>query len=61
MPDLPFPWCIYEKNQPKAARCVLITDRSWGIENGLNNFLTAVESSSVITDPQEFKDIGVCP
>ena len=23
---------------------------------GLNNFLTAVESSSVITDPQEFQD-----
>ena len=46
-----------EENQSKAARCGRITDQAWGIENGLNNFLTAVESTSVITtDPQEFQD-----
>ena len=56
MANLLFPWCIYEENQSKAARWVLITDRSWGIENGLNNFLTAVESSNVNINPQEFKD-----
>ena len=56
MSDLPFPWCIYEENQSKAARYGRITDRSWGIENGLNNFLTAVESSSVITNPREFQN-----
>ena len=56
MSDLPFPWCIYEENQSRAARYDRITDRSWGIEKGLNHFLTAVESSSVITDPQEFQN-----
>ena len=56
MSDLPFPWNIYKENQSKAARCGRITDRFWGIENGLNSFLTTVESSSGITDPQEFQN-----
>ena len=56
MYDLPFPWNIYKENQSKAARCGRITDRVWGIENGLNSFLTTVESSSGITDPQEFQN-----
>ena len=47
MADLPFPWCIYAEHQSKAAACGRITDRSWGIENGLTNFLTAVESGSI--------------
>jgi len=55
MADLPFPWCIYAEHQSTAARCGRITDRSWGIENGLTNFLTAVESSSVPANPEEFR------
>jgi hypothetical protein len=53
MAELPFPWCIYAEHQSKAATCSRITDRSWGIENGLNNFLTAVESSSVPNNKEE--------
>ena len=56
MPNLSFSWNIYKENQSKAARCGRITDRSWGIENGLNSFLTAVESCSAFTDPQEFQN-----
>ena len=56
MSSLLFPWSIYRENQSKAARCNRITNRFWGIENGLNNFLTAVASSSDITDPQEFQN-----
>jgi hypothetical protein len=47
MTDLPFPWCVYAEHQTKAAACGRITDRSWGIENGLTKFLTAVESGSI--------------
>jgi hypothetical protein len=47
MADLPFPWCVYAEHQSKAAACGRITDRSWGIENGLTKFLTAVESGSI--------------
>ena len=54
MADLPFPWCVYAEHQSKAAACGRITDRSWGIENGLTNFLTAVESGS-IPDQEEFQ------
>jgi hypothetical protein len=57
MADLPFPWCVYAEHQSKAAACGRITDRSWGIENGLTNFLTAVESGS-IPDQEEFQ-LGV--
>ena len=53
MLDLPFPWCVYNEIQSKALCCDRITDRSWGIENSLNKFLTAVDAGSVITDPQE--------
>jgi hypothetical protein len=55
MAELPFPWCIYAEYQSKAARCGQITDRSWGIENGLTNFVTAVESNSVPPNPDEFR------
>jgi hypothetical protein len=55
MADLTFPWCIYAEHQSKAARCGRITDRSWGIENGLTNFLTAVESDGVPTNQAEFQ------
>lgn len=55
MADLPFPWCIYAEHQSKAARCGRITDRSWGIENGLTNFLNAVESSAVPANQDEFR------
>jgi hypothetical protein len=55
MADLPFPWCIYAEHQSKAATCGRITDRSWGIENGLNNFLTAVESGSIPQNQAEFQ------
>ncbi len=55
MAKLSLPWCIYEEHQSKAAQCGRVTDRSWGIENGLTNFLTAVESSSVPSDPDEFR------
>ena len=56
MSKLPFPWNIYEENQSKAVRCGRVTDRSWGIEAGLNRFLAAVESGSGITDPQRFQN-----
>lgn len=55
MADLPFPWCIYAKQQSKAAQCGRITDRSWGIENGLTKFLKAVESGSVPQNQAEFQ------
>jgi hypothetical protein len=55
MADLPFPWCIYSEHQSKAARSSRITNRSWGIENGLTNFLTAIESSNVSTNQDEFR------
>lgn len=55
MADLPFPWCIYAEHQSKAAACGRVTDRSWGIENGLNNFLTAVESGSIPQNQEEFQ------
>ncbi|MGH9397262.1 MAG: hypothetical protein ACRD18_10490 [Terriglobia bacterium] len=55
MADLPFPWCIYAEQQSKAARCGRITDRSWGIENGLTHFLTAVESDGVPKNQEEFR------
>ncbi len=55
MAHLPFPWCIYAEHQSKAARCGRITDRSWGIENGLTDFLTAVESDSVPSNQEEFR------
>lgn len=55
MAELPFPWCIYEEHQSKAARCGRISDKSWGIEKGLTNFLAAVESSSVPANPDEFR------
>src|ERR1700728_465873 len=55
MADLPFPWCVYAEHQSNAARCGRLTDRSWGIENGLTNFLSAVESNSVPTDQAEFR------
>jgi hypothetical protein len=54
MADLPFPWCVYAEHQSKAAACGRITDRSWGIENGLTKFLTAVESGS-IPNQEEFR------
>lgn len=54
MADLPFPWCVYAEHQSKAAACGRITDRSWGIENGLTKFLTAVESGS-IPSQEEFQ------
>jgi len=52
---LPFPWCIYAGHQSEAAACGRITDRSWGIENGLTNFLTAVESGSLPENQAEFQ------
>ena len=55
MADLPFPWCIYAEHQAKAAQCGRITDRSWGIENGLSKFLTAVESISVSQNSEGFR------
>jgi hypothetical protein len=55
MADLPFPWCIYAEHQSKAARCGRVTDQSWGIENGLTDFLTAVESDSVPSNQEEFR------
>ena len=39
MCELPFPWCVYKEIQSKASCCDRITSWSWGIENGLNNFL----------------------
>jgi hypothetical protein len=55
MAELPFPWSIYAEHQSKAARCGRISDKSWGIENGLTNFLTAVDSSSIPANPDEFR------
>jgi hypothetical protein len=55
MAELPFPWSTYAEHQSKAARCGRINAKSWGIENGLTNFLTAVESSSVPANPDEFR------
>ncbi len=55
MADLPFPWCIYAEQQSKAAQCGRVTDRSWGIENGLTNFVKAVESGSVPQNQEEFQ------
>lgn len=55
MADLPFPWCIYEECQSKAAKCGRITDRTWGIENGLTHFLTVVESSNIPGNQEEFQ------
>lgn len=55
MADLPFPWCIYAEHQSKAVACGRLTDRSWGLENGLNHFLTAVESGSVPQNQDEFQ------
>jgi hypothetical protein len=55
MAELPFPWCIYEEHQAKAAQCGRISDQSWGIENGLTNFLAAVESTSLPANPDEFR------
>lgn len=55
MAELPFPWSIYAEHQSKAARSGRISDKSWGIENGLTNFLTAVESSSDPANPDEFR------
>ena len=55
MADFPFPWCIYAEHQSRAARGSRLTDRSWGIENGLTSFLKAVESGSVPEDQAEFQ------
>jgi len=55
MADLPFPWCIYAQQQSKAAQCDRITDRTWGIESALTNFLKAVESGSVPNNQAEFQ------
>jgi len=55
MEDFPFPWCIYAEQQSKAERCDRITDRSWGIENGLTHFLTAVESGGIPKNQEEFR------
>ena len=55
MAELLFPWCIYAEHQSKAAASGRITDRSWGIENGLNNFLKAVESDSIPENQEEFQ------
>jgi len=54
MADLPFPWCIYAQQQSAAARCGRITSRFWGIENGLNHFLAAVESDGIPKNQTEF-------
>jgi len=45
MANLPFLWSLYQENQTKAAQCDRITDRSWGIENGLSKLLTDIESA----------------
>jgi hypothetical protein len=55
MPDLPFPWNIYEDNQKKLNRSYRITDRTWSIESGLAKLLTAVESGGISAD-QEVKN-----
>jgi hypothetical protein len=55
MAGFQFPWCIYAEQQSKAARCGRMTDRSWGIENGLTNFLTAVESGGLPNNEAEFE------
>jgi hypothetical protein len=55
MSDLPFPWCVYAEHQTKAGSCGRVTDRSWGIENGLNKFLTVVTSGSVPENQTEFR------
>ena len=47
MAELPFPWNIYEAKQKQLKRSHRLTDQTWGIENGLNAFLTAVESGSL--------------
>jgi len=56
MADFPFPWCVYAEHQSRAARCGRITDRSWGVENGLTSFLKAVESGSIPKDQTQFQD-----
>ncbi|MBZ5666808.1 MAG: hypothetical protein LAO30_19660, partial [Acidobacteriia bacterium] len=58
MADLPFPWCVYAEHQSKAAACGRITDRSWGIENGLTKFLTAVESGSIPNQDEFQRDVN---
>ena len=42
-----FPWNIYEAKQKQLKRSHRLTDQTWGIENGLNALLTAVESGSL--------------
>ena len=53
MANLPFPWSLYQENQTKAAQCGRITDRSWGIENGLAKLLTDIEAAGVPSDGEE--------
>ena len=55
MAELPFPWSVYAEHQSKAARSGRIGDKSWGIENGLTNFLTALESGSDPASPDDFR------
>ena len=47
MAELPFPWNIYEAKQKQLKRSHRLNDQTWGIENGLNALLTAVESGSL--------------
>lgn len=55
MADFPFPWCIYAEHQSEAALRSRLTDRSWGIENGLTSFLKTVESGSIPQDQIGFR------
>jgi hypothetical protein len=55
MAELPFPWSVYAEHQSKAARSGRIGDKSWGIENGLTNFITALESGSDPASPDDFR------
>jgi hypothetical protein len=47
MAELPFPWNIYEAKQKQLKRSHRLTDQTWGIENGLNALLSAVESGTL--------------
>jgi hypothetical protein len=53
MAELPFPWNIYEAKQKQLKRSHRLTDQTWGIENGLNALLTAVESGTVSKNPED--------
>lgn len=57
MYDLPFPWDAYEEIQRRASCGDRITSRTWGMENGLNRILAAVETGAYAAQSESRQDI----